>query len=145
MILTSEVTINKPIKEVFDFITDAEQLGKWLSGLVEFEILSGKVGEVGAETRQVFQRNGKRVEFKQRITEIIHQAYFEVELSGKDMDVKAHYKLESEEENITIVKAYEDIKLKSFLFRSFKGMVRNISIARQAEDLNSLKNVLENE
>ncbi len=142
--LENTITIGCAREKVFAFITDPDNLQHWLSGLESFEIISGKVGEVGASAKQVLKQAGRRIEFVQRVDAVEHPSLFEVSLKSKDMEIKVAYTLE-ESEGETLFNVQEKIRLKSFFLRQFKKIVKSLNIERQRKDLERLKNVLESD
>ena len=56
---TNEIIINRPVKEVVEKFDSAENLFKWMTGLQEYEHISGEPGRPGAKSR-LFVKTGKR-------------------------------------------------------------------------------------
>ncbi|MBK7811018.1 MAG: SRPBCC family protein [Saprospiraceae bacterium] len=67
MKFTSEIEINKPIQTVIDLFDNADNMGKWMEGLLSFEHLSGTPGQVGAKSKLVFQMGKRKIEMIETI------------------------------------------------------------------------------
>lgn len=63
------IVINRPVEEVFEFVTNPENEPLYRSGLLESEITSEGPYGVGTTTREVSQFLGRRIETTAIITE----------------------------------------------------------------------------
>ena len=61
MLTQSRVIINKPVREVWDFFKNPDNLKRWLNGFQRFEPVSGIPGTTGAKTKHYFLEKGKDV------------------------------------------------------------------------------------
>ena len=52
---STEVTIQKPIQKVIELFQNPDNAFKWMEGLSKFELIEGKLGEVGAKSNIEFQ------------------------------------------------------------------------------------------
>jgi uncharacterized membrane protein len=76
--LSSSVVINRPVDEVFSYVTDADNLSHWMSELVEAEQASkGPVG-VGTKINAVANVLGRRVESIQEVTKYESNSKFAI-------------------------------------------------------------------
>ncbi|NIO68996.1 MAG: hypothetical protein GTN71_08160 [Anaerolineae bacterium] len=67
--IEQSVVINRPVEEVFAFVTDYETHQQWQSGIVEAKVTSeGPLG-VGSQYTYVMQMLGRRLETAGEITE----------------------------------------------------------------------------
>jgi len=64
----SQVVINKPVEEVWNYFDNPDNMTKWLTGLQSFEHLSGTPGEVGAKSKHTYDNNGKTIVLIEEIT-----------------------------------------------------------------------------
>lgn len=66
--LNSSVVINQPVEKVFSYVTEVENLSKWMSELVEAEQASnGPVG-MGTKISAVANILGRRIESTQEVS-----------------------------------------------------------------------------
>ncbi len=144
MTINYSIKIERDVETVFNYFINTNNLKNWIGGLEKFEIISGEVGEIGAVSKQVIFQNGRRIKFEQTVTDFISNEYFEAKMTSKEMDMLIKYFFEENEEGHTIFTMSQEIKLKSFLFKTAKGLVKNLIENAQKKDFNQLKNILEN-
>lgn len=68
LIYTVEITIDKPRSRVVELFDNPDNLKHWMPGLVSFEPLSGKPGEVDSKARLTFMMNNRKLEMIETIT-----------------------------------------------------------------------------
>lgn len=66
--LNSSVVINRPVEQVFSYVTEVENLSKWMSELVEAEQASNGPVSVGTKISAVANVLGRRVESIQEVS-----------------------------------------------------------------------------
>ena len=49
------MTVNAPIDKVVSLFMDKDRFGEWKKDFIKYELLSGKAGETGAKTNQVYK------------------------------------------------------------------------------------------
>lgn len=72
--LEREITINKPVKEVFDYVTDPKALQEWRIGLIEHRQISPNINQKGSKTAETVTILGKKFKALQEITEFEENA-----------------------------------------------------------------------
>lgn len=65
---TTEIEINKPIEKVIELFDNADNMSKWMEGLVSFEHLSGTPGQVGAKSKLKFKMGKRELEMIETVT-----------------------------------------------------------------------------
>ena len=65
---TSEITINLPVARVVELFDNADNLKKWMTGLLSFEHVSGEPGQPGAKSKLVFERGKNKMVMTETIT-----------------------------------------------------------------------------
>ena len=88
--------INRPIEEVFDFVTDIEKAPQWRAGVVESKKLSDEP-KVGARGSEVLQFLGQRIESTYEITEYQPSTKFGFKIVSGPIPMEGGYALESVE------------------------------------------------
>ncbi len=69
--LEASVLINKPVEDIFAFLSVAENHARFIPGMLEFkQTSSGPLGQVGATARGVRSDLGKKTEVLYEITEV---------------------------------------------------------------------------
>ncbi len=81
MLIESRIIINKPVKMVWDFLNDPNNLKLWIAGFQKLEPVSGTPGTVGARARHYFKEKGKSVVLDEEITEVIPEKKFAIHLA----------------------------------------------------------------
>lgn len=76
---TTSLLIDAPPATVFTYLTDSEQLKKWVGGLVEIEPLGDIFNEVGARSRVTTTSNGRTVETEDAIIRYEENELFSVQ------------------------------------------------------------------
>lgn len=66
--LQTSITINRPIEEVFAFVTDVDNAAKWQSGIIEAKATSSGPTGVGTTYCYVVQVMGRKLETGGEIT-----------------------------------------------------------------------------
>ena len=69
--LNEEIVVNRPVEEVFTFLTSLENIPKWQSALTSEVITQGPVG-VGTKFEESFKMFGRTVEVVCEITNYEH-------------------------------------------------------------------------
>lgn len=64
------IVINKPRQEVWEFMTDPDNVPVYSSNIVEYEMLSGEKHEVGRVCRGVVKVAGRRLELTDELVEV---------------------------------------------------------------------------
>lgn len=64
------IVINKPRLEVWEFMTDPDNVPVYSSNIVEYEIVSGEKQEVGQICRGVVKVAGRRLELTDELVEV---------------------------------------------------------------------------
>jgi carbon monoxide dehydrogenase subunit G len=64
------IVINKPRDEVWEFMTDPDNVPVYSSNIVEYEMLSGEKHEVGRVCRGVVKVAGRRLELTDELVEV---------------------------------------------------------------------------
>lgn len=140
---TSEVTINKPITQVWDFFIDESKTKLWQPTYLSTEVIEGKRGEVGSKNKMKFNNKGKVMEMMEEIVEkipnkkftAIYRApnvynYNEIEFSSVNQD-QTHLKM------ITEFKFSSFMKIIGFVFRGafVKESQNNLDLIKSACEL----------
>lgn len=65
---SNEIIINLPVAKVIEKFDNADNLKKWMTGLVSFEHVSGIPGQVGAKSKLKFRHGNREREMTETIT-----------------------------------------------------------------------------
>lgn len=144
MLTESKVIINKPVKEVWDFFRNPDNLIRWLSGFQKFEHISGIPGTVGERAKHHFLERGKELILDGELTEIIHEKRITGTLDSSMMlntVTNSFNDLGNQQTEVTIS---SDTQFKGFLWKQIGPLMKGEFKKRQEKDLQTLKELLEN-
>lgn len=144
MLTQSTVIINKPVKEVWDFFKDPNNLKLWLGGFQRFEHINGTPGTVGAKAKHYFLEKGKELVLEEEIIEEIPQKKFVSTLSSPMMVNTVTNYFNDLGNNQTEYSLSSDTQFKGFFWKQVGPLMKGEFKKRQENDLQTLKQVLEN-
>lgn len=140
----AKVIINRPVKEVWDFFKNPDNLKRWLGGLQKFEHISGVPGAVGAKAKHYFHEMGKDLVLDGEITEVIPEKRIIGNLDSSMMLTRVTNTFNDLGNDQTEVSISSDTQFKGFLWKQVGSLMKGEFKKRQENDLQTLKNVLEN-
>ena len=144
MLTETKVIINKPIKEVWEFFKDPDNLVLWLSGFQRFEHISGTPGTVGAKAKHHFLEKGKELILDGELTEVIPEKRITGILDSSMMLNTVTNRFKELEGQQTELSISSDTQLKGFLWKQIGPLMKGEFKKRQERDLQTLKHILEN-
>ncbi len=102
MTLSCEVTINKPLQTVWDYVNDPDNLPLWLNDFVRYEHVSGdqNAPKVGDTSKHTYRQNGKEFTMQETITEYNPPHYIKLFMTSDwfDMNIENTYEAVSEDQ-----------------------------------------------
>ena len=143
MLTQSTVIINKPIREVWAFFKDPDNLKLWLGGFQRFEQVSGTPGTVGAKAKHYFIERGKELVLDEEIIEVIPEKKFLGTLGSPMMVNTVTNYFNDLGNNQTEYSLSSDTQFKGFLWKQIGPLMKGEFKKRQENDLQKLKQVLE--
>lgn len=144
MLTETKVIINKPIKEVWEFFKDPDNLVLWLSGFQRFEHISGTPGTVGAKAKHHFLEKGKELILDGELTEVIPEKRITGTLDSSMMLNTVTNSFNGLENSQTELSISSDTQFKGFLWKQLGPLMKGEFKKRQERDLQTLKHLLEN-
>lgn len=144
MLTESTVVINKPVKEVWDFFKNPDNLILWLSGFQKFEHVSGIPGTVGAKAKHHFLERGKELILDGELTEVVQEKRIIGILDSSMMLNTVTNSFNDLGNDQTEVSLSSDTQFKGFLWKQVGPLVKGEFKKRQEKDLQTLKRLLEN-
>lgn len=138
MKLDSIVYVDKPLKEVWEFLEDVDKMALWIGGFQRYKYLSGPKGRRGQVADHCYEEKGKQFCLRETLVERSPMKRVRIELWHSAMTSKVKVDFEPINENQTIVKCNCDITMTGawkligpFMKKSFQ--------ARQNADYERLK------
>ncbi len=137
----SEIIIDKPVKEVFQFTVNPKNLSRWIDGFVKFKPLSGKARKVGSVGIHIYNDKAGKLEVREEV--LVHNPFknFKTHLSHKNMDTTLDLQFLDQGDSTKLL-AQTTVKLKPFLFNLAAPFVKSPMKNQQLADLKRLKNCL---
>lgn len=138
------IEIARPPPTVFPYLTEPEQLKRWVGGLVEFAPLGDGEARVGAQSRQVMRVMGKDLRVEGELTRLEPGRLVEARLNGEGFTTTTVHRLEeigsSTRLTVTLESAYSML-----VARFFARVVTHEAQRKLEADLTRLKALVEAE
>lgn len=135
------VTINRPIEEVFAFVSDLDNQARWRSGLDLAELTSDGPFGVGATYREVERILGRKMERTMEVTEFEPNVKCSFKSTSGPVVFSATVSFEAQDDGIR-VSMTADAELGG-VFRVAEPMVVRMGRRQMESDLANLKELLE--
>lgn len=145
MLTQSTVIINKPIREVWEFFKNPDNLRLWLGGFQRLEHISGTPGTAGAKAKHYFLERGKELVLDEEIIEVIPEKKLSGTLGSSMMVNTVTNYFNDLGNDQTEYSLSSDTQFKGFLWKQIGPLMRGEFKKRQEKDLQTLKQVLENQ
>ena len=127
---TTEVAINKPLKEVFVVFEDPQTLKKWLPEVKSIEPIEVKEGKVGSSYKMIVENEGQEMVMIEKIIAYIPNEKMTFEFDSDQMLKTDDFNFTSDGTTTKMVQ-HSTVKSKSYmmscLFPYFKGTFTNMS------------------
>jgi len=143
MLTQTTVIINKPIREVWAFFKNPDNLKLWLGGFQRFEQVSGTPGTVGAKAKHYFLERGKELVMDEEILEEIPEKKFVGTLSSAMMVNTVTNYFNDLGNDQTEYSLSSDTQFKGFFWKQIGPLMKSEFKKRQENDLQRLRQVLE--
>jgi uncharacterized protein YndB with AHSA1/START domain len=135
------VTVNRPAREVFDYLADGIHNREWRTGVLEIERTSAAGGE-GATYRQVLAGpGGRRIDGDYRVTVFDPPRRLEFQVTAGPARPAGVFELAENPDQSTRVRFALDLK-PSGLMKLMTPMITR-QVQREVAQLDNLKTVLE--
>jgi carbon monoxide dehydrogenase subunit G len=139
--ITQSVTVNRPVAEVWDFISDFENTTRWSKGVLEARRTSGGPLGVGSTLQTVVRAFGRRRTASYLVTEYEPDRAFAFEVSSGAMTSRARYSVEPAGAGTRLTASGEAEV--TGLYRLLTPLLVRILKRHSQDDLANLKRILE--
>ncbi len=141
----STIDIGAPVDEVYAIYTDEALMGQWITGFVSIENISGAPLEVGSRWRLVFDdERGGEIEMIKEVTVVEPMQRYAFVSESDDVFVESEAQFFSDGVGGTRVEGTSTLKGKTWFMRSLMPLVKGSMQQRLDEDLERLREVIEN-
>lgn len=135
-------TINRPIQEVFAYLSDIERQADWVSTLSESQKTTSGPTEVGTKYRQVVKVLGRRVEAENEVTDYQPPTLFAFRGKSGPMRMEMRFTLTSAGPETTEVTQVAE-GASGGVFKLADPIMARTMKKQFAADLETLKTILE--
>ena len=133
--------INRPVEEIFDYMSNPENSPKWQSGVLESEQTSKGPSGVGATIREVRKFMGRRIDQTFEITEYEPNRMIKQKTISGPMKLDAIYAFESVEGGTRVTMGGEGDS--GGFFKLADPLINRMAGRQMEADLANLKDMLE--
>lgn len=140
---SSEVSVNKSIKEAQAVMNDESKISQWLKGITNIEHISGKKGTVGAVTKYTFNDNGQESIILETIKEIKPNESMSMSFIMEkvmNMDYKVEFKNVDGKTKIT---SSTTTKGEGMFMKSMIPFLKGTMQTQEDENMNNLKKLID--
>ncbi|MCP4438146.1 MAG: hypothetical protein GY810_04310 [Aureispira sp.] len=141
-VFENEITIDKPVQEVWDFFSTRGNLHKWLQGFQSVRVTKGEFGQPGARAEHTYRALGRSIVMNERVLVSEPCKRFESFVSNPAIDTGVKTMFEDLGEK-TKVKCYVEVDIKSRPLKLIKKLIVKYSAERSKNDWKKLKSIVE--
>lgn len=111
----TEITVNKPIKEVMDLFKNPEHLKCWQRGLISTKLLKGNSGEEGAKRQLKINLEGRDITMIESITKCDLPHHWHAKYTSPGLVSYQYNYFEALNESETYWKTASEFKFSGFM------------------------------
>lgn len=142
-----EITVEKPVKEVWAIVQDESKFDQWLEGYQSMELIEGKQNEPGSKYKVIVDPGEGQPEFEmiQTLKEIKEFDSVQLHYDSDFMDMDQHYTF-SESNGQTTFSTQADVRPKGMMMRSMFALMEMFAgsfTTQEAKNIDALKKVIE--
>jgi uncharacterized protein YndB with AHSA1/START domain len=142
MKFSSNIEINRPVKEVYRFTVSPKNLSRWVDGFESFNPKKGRNRGKGSTATHIYRDSAGKLEVHEEVLDIKPEKYFKTHLSHKNMETDLEFKfLNLGDSTRVVTDTY--VRLKPAIFNLFSFFMKGQMKKQQLADLRRLKNEVE--
>ena len=142
MKFSSEIEINRSVKDVFRFAVSHKNLSRWVDGFQAFKSVKGRNRNKGSKATHIYKDAAGILEVHEEVLDIIPEKSFKTSLSHKNMDTVLELKFLNYGGRTKVI-TDTNVKLKPAIFNLFSFLMKGQMKKQQQADLRRLKNAVE--
>ena len=140
---TSEVVVDKPMKEVWAVMNDESKTSQWIDGIKKQEHVSGEKGTIGAVTKYTFVENGQESIMLETIKALRPNEHIAMDFVMEDV-MEMDYSMDTHvKDGKTHIKSSTTTRGIGVFMRSMVSFMQSTMQAQEDENLNNLKKLIE--
>lgn len=121
---STQVTINKPVEEVFDAFSTSENIKNWIPEIKSFEVINENIGKTGSSYKIIIDNQGQDIEMTQKVIAYVKNEKVTLFFDAENMLKRDDY-IFKEKNGITTITSNSSCQSESYLmacmFPYFKG------------------------
>jgi len=139
----TNITVKKPINDVYKYLVDPKNLKDWVDDFKQYNQKKGKRSKKGSIGTLVFEDKEGVLNVKEEIINAIPIEVFEISLNHENMESTVVNKFYDLGGNATKIIVYTKVKLKPYIANLFSPLVKREMRMKQLGDYKRLKYNLE--
>ncbi len=142
MKFSSEIIINRSVKEVYRFAVSPKNLNKWVNDFQSYKPIKGRNRKKGSTATHIYEDQAGKLEVHEEVLDITPEKLFKTRLSHKNMNTVLEFRFLNQGGSTKVV-TDTYVKLKPAVFNLFSFFMKGQMKKQQQADLRRLKNVVE--
>lgn len=142
MIFQTDIIINAPAETVFRFVTNTQNMSRWMEGFKRYESSAGKKRRAGGQGKLFYEDQAGVLEIQEKVLEMVRNRSIKTELSNKNMTTVLEYRMLNQG-GVTKLLATTKVKLKPAVFNLFAFFVKGPMKKQQVREFAVLKKCIE--
>jgi uncharacterized membrane protein len=125
---TASVTVNKPLKEVFQVFNDISKIKNWIPELKSLEVVEEKLGKTGSVYKMVVTNQGQEITMTEKVLAYVPNEKIVLFFDAENMLKRDEYVFVENESKTTITlqaSCKSDSFIMACLFPYFKGVFKD--------------------
>jgi len=139
-----ELSINKPLAEVWKAFDNIENMKKWQPTLVKFEPISGISGQPGAVSKLTYEEGGREFTLIEKITHRDEPGSFDGVYENNFTDNTVRNKFIELGHNQTLWVMETEYRFKTLIMKVMGPLMKKKFFARTQKDMERFKEMAEN-
>jgi len=140
-----ELTINKPLAEVWKAFDNIENMKKWQPTLVKFEPVSGIPGQPGAVSKLTYEEGGREFTLIEKITHRDEPNSFDGVYENKFTDNIIRNKFIELGKHQTVWAMETEFRFKTLIMKITGPLMKKNFVARTQKDMGRFKEMAESQ
>ncbi len=141
----TELLINKPRPEVWKFFLDRDKTNLWQPTLIRIEPLSGVAGQPGAESKWIYEENGREFSLTEKILHCEESSRLESLFENAFASNTVNNEFITQGDNETLWSMETTYNFKTMLMKMLGPLFKRNYVARTRKEMERFKEVMEQE
>ena len=138
-----DVTINKPISQVFSIFNNPENIDKWIPEIREINVINDNLGKTGSTYRIVIDNKGQDIVMVQKVMAFVKNEKVTLFFDAQNMFKKDDY-IFKEKDGVTTIQLSTSCRSDSYIMACVFPYFKSTFKAQDQGYLNNFKEYIEN-